>query len=644
MDVAVDVGGTFTDFVVMREDTIDAFKLPSTPSKPEKVLLKGLEGQEVTTVGHGTTLATNAVIEGKGAPTALVTTAGFEDLLIIGRQRRPRLYDLRSTRPRDLVAREATFGLQERLDSEGRVLKPLTEEEVAALIDRIKALGIQSVAVSLLFSFLNPEHENLVGSILGEHFHISLSSRVLPEFREYERTSTTVLDALVGPLVRGYLSRLEEGLKARLFIMRSNGGVREARSLMRRPVEMLLSGPAGGVAGAKFVADTMAIDQVMTLDMGGTSADISILQDGQPSWTTEADIGGHPLALPALDISTIGAGGGSVAWMDSGGALRVGPQSAGADPGPMCYDRGGCEPTLTDVDLLSGYLGKALIGGKMPLDERLARKGVDALSRDLGLKRDEALMGVRDVVVSNMARAAAFSLARRGLDQRDFALVAFGGAGPMHALEVARDLDIPLMVVPPIPGAFSAYGILVSDLRLDYGRSLLRPLEGSLEDLEGVWQDLELEASHELEAQSFPREEALVLRSLDLRYRGQSYEIYVPFSDDVESDFHSLHQARYGYSMEGEPVVVVNVRLTALVRRPKPLPKLPTRSGGDPGSRRVLFEDGWTEVPVYSRDQLAPGFETEGPLIVEEETATTVLDPEGRLRVDDLGCLRIEVS
>ncbi len=639
----MDVGGTFTDFVLRRGDSVDAFKLPSTPTRPEDVLEEGLRGIDVSSLGHGTTVATNAVIEGKGARTALVTTAGFEDILVIGRQKRPKLYDFEATRREPLVPRSMTFGLKERVDAEGRVIDALAEGEVQALAERLRALEVESVAVSFLFSFLRPDHEALVAEVLQGEFSVSRSSRVLPEFREYERTSTTVLDAVVGPMVKGYLSRIERRLEARLYLMRSNGGIREARSLTRRPVEMVLSGPAGGIAGVKFLADALGLSDVMALDMGGTSTDISVLHDGQPTWTTEAEIGGYSLALPVLDISTIGAGGGSIAWIDSGGALRVGPLSAGADPGPMCYGKGGSKPTLTDVNLLSGFLGETLIGGEMRLYRSQAEGGVSSLRQELGLSEAEALTGVRRVVVSNMVRAAALSFAKRGLDPRDFALVSFGGAGPMHALAVARELDIPDVVVPPIPGAFSAYGILQSDLRLDYGRSLVRPLEASHDELEGVWKDMEEEAAADLELQSLGKEDALLLRSLDLRYRGQSYEINVPLSQNIEASFHRHHEVRFGYFIEGEQVEVVNVRLTAVVERPKPLPRFAPLGGDGATTRRALLAQGWDDIPVLSRPQLPSGFEAEGPLVVEEETATTVLDEEAHLRVDDFGCLRIEV-
>lgn len=640
--MAVDVGGTFTDFVYLEGGSLRAFKLPSSATHPQSVLLDGLSNTSGGTVGHGTTVVTNAVLEGKGARTALITTAGFEDSLRIARQRRPKLYDLRVTRPEPLVPREATFGLRERVGPHGEVISGISREDVESLLPKLKAAAVESVAVSLLFSFLNPTHEELVGEILGQEFPVSLSSQVLPEFREYERTSTTVLDALVRPLVAEYLGRVGRVISDRLFVMRSNGGVRAAENLIRTPVEMLLSGPAGGVAGARFLAEALGEEDLMTLDMGGTSTDISIIYGGQVALTAEAEIGGYPLALPSLDIVTIGAGGGSIAWLDQGGALRVGPRSAGADPGPMCYGKGGDEPTLTDADLVAGLLGTALLGGRMPLDKSQAETGLTRLGDRLGLGRDRLLSGIRRVVVSNMLRAASLSFARRGLDPRDFSLLAFGGAGPMHATELARELGIRRVIVPPFPGAFSAYGILVSDVRLDYGRSLVRPLEGSEEELDSIWSRLEEEAGRDLAAQGVDPSKATLQRSLDLRYRGQSYEINVPVGD-VEGEFRRLHQARYGYSIEGEEVEVVNVRLVALVPQPRPLPR-PIPEEGRVTERSVLLADGWTDVPVHQRVALHPGFEAPGPLMVEEDTATTVIDGDSSLRVDDLGCLRLEVS
>ncbi|MFQ5918588.1 MAG: hydantoinase/oxoprolinase family protein [Thermoplasmata archaeon] len=642
MDAAVDVGGTFTDFVVMKEGRPEAFKLPSSVDRPQEVLLEGLRPLDVQVLGHGTTIATNAALEGKGSPTALLTTEGFEDLLAIGRQQRPRLYDFHATKPAPLVSRSETFGLPERVDAEGAVLRPLEATAVERLVPELQAKGIESVAVSLLFSFLNPDHERRVRDLLGDRFSISLSSEVLPEFREYERTSTTALDAFIGPVVRSYLEDLTTRLARPLWVMRSNGGLRSAETLLRRPVEALLSGPAGGVAGAKYLAEALGLPNVLAMDMGGTSTDISLIRGGEPTWTTEATIGGYPLGLPVLDITPIGAGGGSGAWEDEGGALRVGPRSAGAEPGPLAYGRGGTRPTLTDADLLAGYLGPSLIGGGMSLDPGRATKGLRPLFASLDLSFEEGLEGIQRVVVANMVRAAAVAFARRGFDPREFVLIAYGGAGPMHAVEVAREMEIPEVVVPPIPGAFSAYGILLSDLRLDYGRSVLRPLVGSDAVLEATLRDLEEKAQEEL-TDSEMRERPLLLRSVDLRYVGQSYEINVPLGENLEGRFHRRHEARFGYASEGEAIELVNVRLAAVVPQERPSPNVGSGQEASSGTRQVLLAGRRMETPILSgRGPL--GKRVDGPLIVEEETATTVVDPEASVLVDRKGCLRIQVS
>ncbi len=642
MDAAVDVGGTFTDFVAIKGGRLEAFKLPSSADRPQDVLLEGLRPLDVHVLGHGTTIATNAVLEGKGSPTALLTTEGFEDLLVIGRQNRPRLYDLHATKRAPLVPRSETFGLPERVDASGEVLRALDEAAVEGLVPELRARGIESVAVSFLFSFLNPEHERMVQRILGDRFSVSLSSEVLPEFREYERTSTTTLDAFVGPVVRSYLGDLAKRLAGPLLVMRSNGGLRSAGSLLRRPVEALLSGPAGGVAGAKHVADSLGLPNVLTLDMGGTSTDISLIHEGDPTWTTEATIGGYPLALPVLDITTIGAGGGSEARRDEGGALRVGPKSAGAEPGPLCYDRGGTTPTLTDVDLLAGYLGSTLIGGGMPLNAEKATEGLGPLFAALDLAFEDGLAGVQRVVVANMVRAASLAFARRGFDPREFVLVAYGGAGPMHAVAVAREMEIPEVVVPPLPGAFSAYGILLSDLRFDFGRSVLRPIEDSEEVVEAAFRELEEKARAEL-TDADMQEHALLLRSVDLRYVGQSYEINVPYGEDLEARFQRRHEARFGYASEGEAIELVNVRLAAVVRQDRTSPKLPGGREEPRGTRQVLFGDTRTPTAVLG-GRGAPGTKREGPFIVEESTATTVVDPGTSVVVDERGCLRIQVN
>ncbi len=408
MLVGVDVGGTFTDFVAAGPAGIQTHKLPSVRGDPGTVVLEGIRAVGGTAMAHGTTVATNAVLEGRGARTALVTTAGFEDLLGIGRQDRPNLYDLRITRPSPLVPRERSFGISERVAADGSILRDLDREALRDLAAKIRSSGAESVAVCLLFSFLHPDHERAAREALAG-LPVSLSSDVLPEFREYERASTTALDAYVKPLVDRYLAALEAALAAPFLVMRSSGGVLESSAVRRRPIEMLLSGPAGGVAAAKVVSDLLRERNLVTFDMGGTSADVSLIVDGQAAWTTEATIGGHPLSVPVVDITSVGAGGGSIAWFDSGGALRVGPRSAGGDPGPLCYGRGGTEVTVADADLLGGALPPTLLGGTMRLDAHAARSGVRGLIRRFGTE-DSAVLAVQSVVRANMVAAIRLAL------------------------------------------------------------------------------------------------------------------------------------------------------------------------------------------------------------------------------------------
>jgi N-methylhydantoinase A len=446
----------------------------------------------------------------------------------------------------------------------------------------------------------------------------------------------------VKPLVRRYLERVGRTGGGRLLIMQSNGGVRQASSVASRPSEVVLSGPAGGVAGALHVAGLLGVPELLTLDMGGTSTDISILLDGRAVHTTDGAIGGFPGALPRVYIDTIGAGGGSIAWRDPGGALRVGPRSAGAEPGPLAYGRGGGEVTVTDGDLLSGLLGESLLGGRLPLHRGPAEEGVAGLAQDLGLEKEATLLGVRRVVEANMARAASLGLARRGLDPRDFALLAFGGAGPLHAALLAEELGIRRVIIPVLPGLFSAYGILVSELRFEFSRSVLRPWGEAREEVEALFDPLRARAREELENHGVVVEPALLIPSLDLRYRGQSFHLNVPLGDDPEAAFHEAHQQSFGYSAPGEPLELVNLRLSVLVPRPKPLPSPPSGGCPPPAERRVLLAEGWVRAEVHERDALAPGFRTKGPAVVEEESSTTFVPPGWRLEVDGFGILHLE--
>ena len=644
MRAGVDVGGTFTDFVAFRDGQFVTSKVPSKSREPDAAVVAGMRALGADSIAHGTTVATNAIVERRGARTVLVTTAGFEDLLIIGRQNRPSLYDWRVTRPEPVVPRGLSVGARERVGPGGRIIRPLPASEVRRIVRAIKAMGAESVAVCLLFSFANPRHEETLRKALEAHFDVSISSSVHAEFREYERASTTSLDAYVKPLVRDHLNSLERAVGARFLVMKSGGGTAESRQIMERPIELALSGPAGGVSASVALARALGIRDLVTFDMGGTSADFSVLLGGAATHTNEANVDGLPLALRVVDISSIGAGGGSLAGIDPGGALRIGPASAGADPGPMCYGLGGGEPTVSDADLLAGLLPASLLGGSMPLRGDLAEKGLHDLASRMRISLDEAILGVRRVVESNMIRAMKAVLARRGLDPRDLPLLAFGGAGPVHAAFLAQEIGSPRVLVPFLPGSFSAYGILTADVRLDYGRGLVRPLRGAQRSIQKILAILRDRAADALRSQDIPKRAARLTPSVDLRYEGQSFEINLPFAPDVERRFRREHRRRYGYASPTEPVELVAVRLTAVVPRPKPFPK--ARVDGEPSAshRRILFDEGWTESSVWKRSDLPLGFHSEGPAVIEEDQATTIVPPQGRLRILQHGVIEIEVS
>ena len=638
----MDVGGTFTDFVGFRGREVVSTKVPST-GDPSQAVMAGMRELGAEGMAHGTTVATNAILERKGARTVFVTTAGFEDLLTIGRQNRPSLYDFRVARPPPAVPRDLCLGARERVDARGRPVTPLTDREIRRIVRAVRALGAESVAVCLLFSFLRSSHEARLKEALG-NVPVSVSHEILAEFREFERASTTVLDAYVKPLVSRYLSSLRVSLGRDFVVMKSGGGVASQADAQRRPVDLVLSGPAGGVAAAVALARASHRPNLVTFDMGGTSADFSAIVRSKSQWTTEASVESFPLALPVVDIESVGAGGGSVASLDRGGALRVGPESAGADPGPMAYARGGTRPTVTDADLVGGVLGPALLGGRLPLDLPLARKGIESLAAELRLSLDETVLGVQRVVQATMAKAMRLILAKRGLDPRDFALLAFGGAGPMHACALARELGVPRVLVPFLPGSFSAFGILISDVRMEYSRSLVRPLATAHVALQNAVRAFSARARRDLESQGFDPRRAILEASVDLRFRGQSYEINIPWRGDLAAAFRRAHRRRYGYASSTEPIQVVTVRLVARVPRPRHIPAPPRNVTPRADTRAVLFEDGWEEAHVLPRATLPVGFESDGPLVIEEDQATTLVPPGAHLRVDRLGLLDIEVG
>jgi N-methylhydantoinase A len=660
--VGVDTGGTFTDFVLFEDDRVRVHKVLSTPARPADAILQGLADlgidRDVDVVVHGSTVATNAVLEQKGARTGLITTAGFRDVLEIGRQNRPKLYDLRQQKPPPLVPRDLRLEVPERLDERGRVLVPLDEEAVREAIERLRQAGVEAVAVCLLFSFANPAHERTVAEAAARAgFFVSASHVVLPEFREYERTSTVVLNAYVGPLMARYLSKLERSLPSHttLRIMQSNGGTIAASTASREAARTLLSGPAAGVVGATFVAEASGFRQVISFDMGGTSTDVSLI-DGTPTQTKEGAIGPYPMRLPMLDIHTVGAGGGSIAWFDPGGALRVGPVSAGADPGPAAYGRGGTEPTVSDANLVLGRLvPDAFLGGTMRLDLERARRAVERIGGRLGGSVQAAALGVVEIANANMEAAIRVISVERGYDPRDFTLVAFGGAGPLHACELAARLRIPRVLVPATPGVLSALGMLATDIVKDYTRTVMLRPDGPLFQIEPAFGELEQRAWAELRAEGVAPKALRLERLLDVRYVGQSYELTVPFHVSVTSTvaaFHQVHARRYGYADPAEPVEIVNVRLRAIGVVPKPsLTRQPVPAPWEPepsDEREVVFGRSSEPLPcsaaLYERDQLGPGAVLAGPAIVTQYDTTTVLPPGWVARVDAVNNLVAELA
>jgi len=658
--VGVDTGGTFTDFVVLWNGDLRVHKVLSTPGNPAEAILRGLEdlvvGADLGALVHGSTVATNAVLERKGVRTGLITTAGFRDVLEIGRQTRPKLYSIRVDREPPLVGRELRVEVTERLDERGEVLIPLDSDTVDAAIAALKLAGAESVAVCLLFSFADPAHERTVVAAAREAgFHVSASSEVLPEFREYERTSTVVLNAYVAPIMDRYLGELQGSLPAGapLRIMQSNGGSISAATARREAARTLLSGPAAGVVGAAYMAEVSGFERSITFDMGGTSTDVALI-DGEITETSEGNIGGYPTRLPMIDIHTVGAGGGSIAWFDTGGALRVGPRSAGADPGPAAYGRGGREPTVTDANVALGRLiPEAFLGGGMTLQVEAARAAVGRIAQRLGSTVEEAALGMVRIANANMEAAIRVISVERGHDPRRFTLVAFGGAGPLHACELASALRIPRVLVPSTPGVLSALGMLAADILKDYVRTVMVASDAASDAVEPVFAELEARGRAELHTEGVAPERTVIERYLDLRYVGQSYELVVPYDGDLSAavaGFHGAHERRFGYNDPTERVQVVNVRLKArgLADRPEieRAPLEPSAQATPSEIRTVVFAgEGGAEphqTPIFDRATLTPGAMIVGPAIITQYDTTTVLPPGWRATVDAVRNLVVE--
>lgn len=662
MALGVDVGGTFTDLVLAAGGRLVIHKVPSTPRDHSEGFLAGLRdlGPEALAgpIVHGTTVATNALLERRGARTALITTRGFRDVLEIGRQVRPQLYALEPRRPEPLVPRALRFEVPERVDYQGRVLQPLDASGLPGIIDELRRQDVEAVALCLLFSFLHPEHEREVARALeAAGFPVSASHVVFPEFREYERTSTTVINAYVSPVMTRYLINLEARLPegaGPLRIMQSNGGIITAAAARTTAARTVLSGPAAGVVGAAWVAGLSGFRDIISFDMGGTSTDVSLVP-GRLRETTEAAVGGLPIHLPVLDIHTVGAGGGSIARVDSGGALRVGPESAGADPGPACYGTGD-QVTVTDAHLVLGRLHpEQFLGGRMHLDRQRAEDLLRELSRRLGMSMEETAGGILRVANASMERAIRVISVERGFDPRRFTLVAFGGAGPLHACDLAGTLGVPRVLVPRSPGVLSALGMLSADVMKDFSQTVMwrapSPIgEAFVRQVSQGFRELAARGWEQMAQEGFGRDGVEVLPALDMRYAGQSYELIVPFDSastpDLAGRFHAAHRERYGYAMPDEPIEIVNLRLKMLGRVQRPV--LPREDAGpeDPAPALLEEREVWfgrlTVARVYDRERLHAGNAFRGPAIVVQMDATTAVPPGWRGEVDDVGNIVLE--
>ena len=652
--VGVDVGGTFTDLVAVAGGRVLAAKVPTTPADQSIAVLDAVRAAglgPVAAFAHGMTVATNALLERRGARTALVTTAGFRDLIEIGRQDRQSLYDPQERRPAPLVPRALRFGVRERMGPDG-VVEPLDVDSLTAVIEAVHAAGVEAVAVCLLFGFLHPEHERRVGEAVRAalpEVHVSLSSEVLPELREYERLATTVADAYLAPGLAAYLDSLADRTAAaglpEPLVMQSSGGVVELAAASRLASGCVLSGPAGGVVGAAHVAAAGGHRDVLSFDMGGTSTDVAPIVGGEVQVRTDARVAGVSIRHPMVDIHTVSAGGGSIAHVDAGGALRVGPRSAGADPGPAGYGRGGAEATVTDANLYLGRLRDgARLGGEVVLARRAAEAALERLGAAAGLTPLDAALGVIRVADAEMARALRVVSVERGLDPRGFALSAFGGAGGMHACALADELGIATVLIPEAGGVLSALGLAISDLRRDLVVPLLarlgrRPDATVAHRIRAGFEALERRARDLLKAPA-------TSRHADLRYAGQSFELTIAAEDHLDGlaeRFHTAHERRYGYAMRGEAVELVAVRVVATV--PVDKPALTVGPGGDDhavGARRVHVDGRWQDIPVHERARMGAGDAVNGPAVVELDGATCLLEGAWRGRVDRVGTLVLE--
>ena len=677
MRIAVDIGGTFTDLVAVDDEgQVYRGKSLTTPDDLARGIQDCLSGAKINVSQasffvHGSTVTINAVLERKGARTGLITTKGFRDVYEIGRGNRPEGYNLFFKRPVPLVPRDLRLEVDERLYATGEVLNPLDERSAAGSIGALKAAGVESVAVCLLHSYANPVHEEQLGRLLREQFpeaYVSLSHEILREFREYERTSTTVLNSYVGPIVSRYLVSLEKtlgdsGFHGTFRVMQSNGGVMSAETAKKMPVTMMESGPVAGVIAAAHLGEKLGCHHIISFDMGGTTAKASLIKDFHPEVTSSYYVGGYvsgqPMMLPVVDIVEVGNGGGSIAWIDPAGGLKVGPQSAGAAPGPACYGQGGTDPTVTDANLIVGRIDpEYFLGSGIRLQrEKAAQAIAEKIAKPLGFSLEEAAFGILTIANFNMSLAVRAVSVEKGYDPRDCVLVPSGGGGPLHAIAIARELSVPRVIIPPMPAHFSAFGMLLADLKHDYVQTFVRELaETSGAEIAAAFASLERSAIETLTEEGAGRGQILLRRFLDMRYRGQEYTLPVPIMEDlgaitdfgaIRSRFDQLHQEHYGHSAPKEPVMMVNLRLSALGKTDNSLPftVAPRDEDRDERGRRpVIFESQPVDCPIYLRSGFRAGDRLDGPAVIEEIGATILIYPGDKMQVNESGHLVIDLG
>ncbi len=669
--IAVDIGGTFTDFQILNEATgaNHAHKTPTTPGDPSEGLLTGLQEaaelfgfrfDQISILIHGTTIATNAVLERKLPTGALITTAGFEDVLEIGRHLRTHVYANKAEERTLLIPRSRRFGLKERTKADGSIECALNDDDIKALAQQLTGCGAETVAVSLLHSYANSEHERRVAQIIEQclpQIRISISSDISPEFREFERTSTTVLNALLMPVVGDYLKRLgarltDHGLTAPVYLVQSNGGVATPQMAARHPARLLLSGPSGGAKAAETIAHRLGRLNLVAVDMGGTSYDVSLVEDGRVHQVNQGEVGGCPVRLPMVEMRTIGAGGGSIAGTDTAGGLYVGPESAGAAPGPACYDRGGKRPTVTDANVTLGRIDPLhFLGGAMRLNTTAAQQAVITdVAVPLKLDLEETAEGITQIAVAHMASAIRLSLFEKGLDPEDFALVSFGGAGGLHACDTAAELDIKQVIFPSDPGTLSAWGMLYADIVHDLtSAQLINADAGAKGELAKTVAILSAEGLKRLSADGIAEKDQKLTYTLDLRYKGQAYEIATPFTntDDLESavaTFHELHQAKFAHSDASATPEIINLRMSAIGTLAKPKTNDIASGDGKPrGNRRIYSQSRWHNVPIIERASLETETLLYGPLIIEEAHSTILVPHDWSLTPEATGELIAKV-